>query len=98
VARAISTPSSSTEQTLPPGSGLTGRKGGWGSCSCRHLPRHNRRGPLSVPLLLIVVLLVLALGGGGWGVYSGGAYSHWYGGLGLVLVVILIIMLLGYRL
>jgi hypothetical protein len=44
------------------------------------------------------VLLILALGGGGWGVYSGGAYSHWYGGLGLVLVVILIVMLLGYRL
>jgi hypothetical protein len=44
-----------------------------------------------------VVLLILALGGG-WGFYRGGAYGPWSGGLGLVVVVILVIMLLGYRL
>lgn len=47
---------------------------------------------------VLVILVVLAVAGGGWGFTRGGPYGPWYGGLGLILAVVVLLLLFGYRL
>jgi hypothetical protein len=48
--------------------------------------------------ILLVVVLLLVLVSGGWGVYTGGPYAPWYGGVGLLIALALVLLLMGYRL